>query len=297
MDLKFINSEHFFILAACIKECDLEDEYEELEKYDFNHFNEISEKIIDKFKSGKNEYFSNEVDHVFFYSYRNEENCVDKLFKSKENIILSDNLDDHLKKIIIKDSDNLIERKTRIYVCLGWEVTKTKLIVREEESYGKIRCFNFLPEADEYLWDFDSFCNLEILRKYPLMGKEYEDWIKENPGKEFREFLKEQKLIMNGEKKRLDDMILSGALAKIDNVMSGIMSMARGGIIKDPSYTYYSDGGSSGNKPKDPAKAVRKLNLADYFQYGMRIADLTDKEREVVNELLKKTFSKSSTNN
>ena len=130
-----------------------------------------------------------------------------------------------------------------------------------------------------------------------MLMKEYEDWIKENPGKEFREFLKEQKLIMNREKKRLDDMILSGALAKIDNVMSGIMSMARGGIIKDHSYTYYSDGGSSGNKPKDPAKAVRKLNLADYFQYGMRIADLTDKEREVVNELLKKTFSKSSTNN
>ena len=177
MDLKFINSEYFFILAACIKECDVEDEYEELEKYDFNHFNEISEKIIDKFKSGKNEYFSNEVDHVFFYSYRNEENCLDKLFKSKENIILSDNLDDHLKKIIIKDSDNLIERNTRIYVCLGWEVTKTKLIVREKKSRGEIRCFNFLPEADEYLWDFDSFCNLEILRKYPLMGKEYEDWI------------------------------------------------------------------------------------------------------------------------
>ena len=176
MDLKFINSEHFFILAACIKECDLEDEYEELEKHDFNHFNEISEKIIDKFKSGKNEYFSNEVDHAFFYSYRNEENCLDKLFKSKENIILSDNLDDHLKKIIIKDSDNLIERKTRIYVCLGWEVTKTKLIVREEESYGKIRCFNFLPEADEYLWDLIP-ADLGILRKYPLMGKEYEDWI------------------------------------------------------------------------------------------------------------------------
>jgi hypothetical protein len=29
----------------------------------------------------------------------------------------------------------------------------------------------------------------------------------------------------------------------------------------------------------------------------MRIVDLTDKEKEVVNELLKKTFSKSSTNN
>jgi len=131
----------------------------------------------------------------------------------------------------------------------------------------------------------------------PMLMKEYEDWIKENPGKEFREFLKEQKLIMDREKKRLDDMILSGALAKIDNVMSGIMSMARGGMIRDPGYTYYSDGGRSKNKPKDPARSVRKLNLADYFQYGMRIADLTDKEREVVNELLKKTFSKSPNNN
>ena len=176
MDLKFINSEYFFILAALIKECELEDDNQELEKYDFNHFNEISEKIIDKFKTGKNENFSNEEDHVFFYSYRNEEKCVDELFKSKENIILSDNLDDHLKKIIIKDSDNLIERKTRIYVCLGWEVTKTKLIVREKESYGKIRCFNFLPEADKYLYKLIP-ADLGIQRKYPLMGKEYEDWI------------------------------------------------------------------------------------------------------------------------
>ena len=31
MDLKFINSEYFFILAACIKEYDHEDGYEELE--------------------------------------------------------------------------------------------------------------------------------------------------------------------------------------------------------------------------------------------------------------------------
>ena len=119
-----------------------------------------------------------------------------------------------------------------------------------------------------------------------MLMKEYEDWIKENPGKEFREFLKEQKLIMDREKKRLDDMILSGALAKIDNVMSGIMSMARGGMIRDPGYTNYSDGGRSRNKPKDPARS-EKVKSADYFQYGMRIADLTDKEREVVNDLLK----------
>ena len=89
-------------------------------------------------------------------------------------------------------------------------------------------------------------------------------------------------------------MVLSGALAKIDNVMSGIMTMARGGIIKDPSYTYFNEGGKA--KIKEP-KGIKKINLADYFRYGMTIAELTDKERELVNTLLQKSFSKSSTDN
>ena len=72
--------------------------------------------------------------------------------------------------------------------------------------------------------------------------------------------------------------------------------MAMGGIIKDPSYTYYSDGGSA-NKPKDPATKIKKLNLVAYFQYGMKIADLTESEREVVNELLKKSFGKNYSDN
>ena len=38
---------------------------------------------------------------------------------------------------------------------------------------------------------------------------------------------------------------------------------------------------------------IKKLNLADYFQYGMKIADLTESEREVVNDLLKKSFGKN----
>ncbi len=42
---------------------------------------------------------------------------------------------------------------------------------------------------------------------------------------------------------------------------------------------------------------IRKINLADYFRYGMTIAELTDKERELVNTLLQKSFSKSSTDN
>ena len=130
----------------------------------------------------------------------------------------------------------------------------------------------------------------------PMIMREYENFIKNNPGKSFRDFLKDQKLIDAESKKRFDESVLSGALAKIDSRMSGIMSMAMGGVIKDPTYTYYSDGGKT-SKPKDPTPKVRKLNLADYFKYGMTIAELSPYEREVVNDLLKKTFSKSSTDN
>jgi hypothetical protein len=130
----------------------------------------------------------------------------------------------------------------------------------------------------------------------PMIMREYENFIKNNPGKSFREFLKDQKLIDAESKKRFDESVLSGALAKIDSRMSGIMSMAMGGVIKDPTYTYYSDGGKT-TKPKDPTPKVRKLNLADYFKYGMTIAELSPYEKEVVSDLLKKTFSKSSTDN
>jgi hypothetical protein len=130
----------------------------------------------------------------------------------------------------------------------------------------------------------------------PMIMREYENFIKNNPGKSFREFLKDQKLIDAESKKRFDESVLSGALAKIDSRMSGIMSMAMGGVIKDPTYTYYSDGGKT-TKPKDPTPKVRKLNLADYFKYGITIAELSPYEKEVVSDLLKKTFSKSSTDN
>ena len=126
----------------------------------------------------------------------------------------------------------------------------------------------------------------------PIIMKEFEEWIKNNPGKEFREFLKEQEYIRKQDEQKFKDIVLAGALGKIDDAMSGIMSMAMGGIIRDPSYTYYSGGGSA-NKPKDPATKIKKLNLADYFQYGMKIADLTDFEREVVNDLLKRTLGKN----
>ena len=118
----------------------------------------------------------------------------------------------------------------------------------------------------------------------PLLMKEYEEWIKKNPGQEFRDFLKEQEYIRKQEEKRYKDIVLAGALGKIDDAMSGIMSTVRSG---------FDDGGST-SKPKDPATKIKKLNLADYFQYGMKIADLTESEREVVNDLLKKSFGKKN---
>ena len=121
----------------------------------------------------------------------------------------------------------------------------------------------------------------------PIIMKEFEEWIKNNPGKEFREFLKEQEYIRKQDEKRYKDIVLAGALGKIDDAMSGIMSMVRGG---------FDDGGST-SKPKDPTTKIKKLNLADYFQYGMKIADLTESEREVVNDLLKKSFGKNYSDN
>lgn len=161
------------------------------------------------------------------------------------------------------------------------------------ESFKKVSDPKVPPKLAKSKEDIEEeFRVFEI----PMIMREYENFIKNNPGKSFRDFLKDQKLIDAESKKRFDEGVLSGALAKIDSRMSGIMSMAMGGVIKDPTYTYYSDGGSS-KKPKDPTPKVRKLNLADYFKYGMTIAELSPYEREVVNDLLKKTFSKSSTDN
>ena len=94
-------------------------------------------------------------------------------------------------------------------------------------------------------------------------------------------------------KKNYDDIVLSGALAKIDNVMSGIMSMAKGGIIRDPSFTYYNEGGSAKKPPiKDPIP-VKKIDIMDYHKLGLALADLSDYERDLVKELLDKTLPKS----
>ena len=136
----------------------------------------------------------------------------------------------------------------------------------------------------------DEFDVIEI----PIIMKEFEQYLLNNPSKDFQDFLKDQKLINKKQKKQLDDMVLEGALAKIDDRMAGIMQLARGGIIRDPSFTYYDDGGVVKNKPKGPKKL---LNISDYFRLGATVAELTPYEIELVTELVKKTFSKSSTDN
>ena len=143
----------------------------------------------------------------------------------------------------------------------------------------------FAKSEEDIKEEFETF-------EIPMIMKEYENFLLENPGKSFRDFLREQNLINQKQKKQLDDMILAGAIGKIEDRLSGIMTMARGGIIRDPSFTYYNSGG----KVKRPPP-IKKLNLADYFRYGATIAELTDYEKKLVNELLKKTLSKSSTDN
>ena len=144
----------------------------------------------------------------------------------------------------------------------------------------------FAKSEEDIKEEFETF-------EIPMIMKDYERFLLDNPGKSFRDYLREQNLINKKERKQLDDIILAGAIAKIEDRMSGIMqNFAKGGIIRDPSFTYYNSGGKAKRPPP-----IKKLNLSDYFKFGMTIADLTDKERELVNSLLKKSFSKSSTDN
>ena len=122
--------------------------------------------------------------------------------------------------------------------------------------------------------------------------KEFEEYLKLNPGRSLQDFLEDNKKESRRIKKKYDDIVLSGALAKIDNVMSGIMSMAKGGIIKDPTYTYYSEGGSSKKPPiKDPIP-IKKIDIMDYHKLGMALADLSEYERDLIKDLLEKTLPK-----
>ncbi len=78
-------------------------------------------------------------------------------------------------------------------------------------------------------------------------------------------------------KKELDAMRLSNALAKIHDTMTGI------GFV--PARKKLNEGGS----PDDPEKP-RPIRLQDYLELGLGIANLTEIERKMVEDLIKKTL-------
>ena len=120
---------------------------------------------------------------------------------------------------------------------------------------------------------------MEQLRKY----------LKDNPSKTEDDFKKEILKIPLAEggpveenlTKRtiIDDIILSSAMNKISDAMSGISGlMARSRL---------NSGGSIKAKIKQP-KQIKRINLADYFRAGINVAELTPQEREQVSSLLSK---------
>jgi hypothetical protein len=78
-------------------------------------------------------------------------------------------------------------------------------------------------------------------------------------------------------KKELDSMRLSNALAKIDSTMSGI------GVV--PARRKLDEGGSP-----DDVEKPRPIQLSDYLELGLGLANLTEIERKLVEDLLKKTL-------
>ena len=78
-------------------------------------------------------------------------------------------------------------------------------------------------------------------------------------------------------KKEFNEMILSNALAKIDSTMSGI------GVV--PARKKLNKGG-----PPDDVEKPRPIQLNDYLELGLRLANLTEIERKLVEDLIKKTL-------
>ena len=222
------------------------------------------------------------------YTYDNENNLIQMIEKYDDPVPSSMSQEPKTKKSLnpreYKQMMNYLTRPKKAKIEIQKDSIEPQRVPFKKKSDTKVPP-KFAKSKEDLEEEFNLF-------EVPIIMKEYEDWIKDNPGKSFRDYLRDQKLEGEKIKKNYEDMVLSGALAKIDNIMTGIMTMARGGIIKDPSYTYYNSGGKAKRPPP-----IKKLNLADYFRYGMTIAELTDKERELVNALLKKSFSKSSTDN
>ena len=204
-----------------------------------------------------------------------------------------------MKKII--QGDNSSENKSKNALDYIAKVKydyndgpKPRSVVREPFSM-----VNMIPKATERVRDKQKTMNrgsgtIDIAWELPhemeedVYGK-YLELLKNGdlaPNTSFERFEKlyhDFGVDIISKKKRLNDQILSNAIAKIDNAMSGISGifhMGSGGPIK--------------NKPKEPT--IKKLNLADYFRVGMRITELTPQERELVNELVKKSLSYNKDN-
>ena len=134
------------------------------------------------------------------------------------------------------------------------------------------------PGTVDIVWDLPSDIEEDVYGTYLNLLKSGDL----TPGTSFEDFEKnysnyDAKLLKK--KKALDEMRLSNAIAKIDDAMSGIVSLGSGG---------------SSNKPRPPK--IKTLNLAQYFKVGMRIVDLTPAERELVSELVKKTLGRKPEN-
>ena len=128
---------------------------------------------------------------------------------------------------------------------------------------------------------------MEQLRKY----------LKDNPTKTEDDFKKEILKIPLAEggdveqnlTKRtiIDDIILSSAMNKISDAMSGVS-----GLIARKTLA---EGGSGKAKIKQP-KQIKRINLADYFKAGINVADLSPQERTQVNSLLSKMLKGAKDN-
>ena len=220
------------------------------------------------------------------YTYDNENNLIEMIDKYDDPVPSSMSQEPKTKKSLNpREYKQMMNYLTRAKKEIPKDSIEPQRAPFKKKSDTKVPP-KIAKSKEDIREEFELF-------EVPMIMKEFENWSLDNPGKSFRDYLREQNLINQKERKQLDDIILAGAIAKIEDRMSGIMqNFAKGGIIRDPSYSIYNSGG----KVKRPPP-IKKLNLSDYFKFGMTIADLTDKERELVNSLLKKSFSKSSTDN
>ena len=174
-----------------------------------------------------------------------------------------------------------------------------KILNRVDSKFGKPNG-HYKPDpagpVDSFGWDLWFRNNPSSMVRAPSYTRE---WFEDQQKKgeipieiDFDKFMDEMEDFELGgdpdarlKKKRMDDMILSNALQKVDMAMSGIMStlnLKNGGVVDFAKY----------RKSKEPA-GVKQLNLADYFKIGMRVADLTPSEKLLVNDLLKRTLGKN----